>query len=228
MSAPTVSVVMAVRNGASRLEAAIASIRAQSYSAHEILMIDGHSSDDTVAIARRAGISVAHQQGSTLADAYNEGVAGTSGSHVGFLSYDDEWTPRKLELQLAALAAQPEPGIAIGLARFVCEPGDELPAGARPELLDAPRPARIMETLLAPRAVLQRVGPLRPEASPADDVDWYARATDLGVPLAIVDQVILVKRLHTQSTAHTHVGAASGILRALRDSIKRKQAISNG
>jgi len=227
MSAPTVSVVMAVRNGASRLEAAIASIRRQTHPAHEILLVDGRSSDDTIAIARSAGIRVASQAGATLADAYNEGVAATSGSHVAFLSYDDEWSPRKLELQLAALTAQPAAAIAIGLARFVCEPGDELPAGARPELLASPRPARIMETLLAPRGVLEFVGPLRPELSPSDDVDWYARAADLGVQLACVDAVVLTKRLHANSTAHTQPGVAPGILRALSDSIKRKRAAAD-
>jgi glycosyltransferase involved in cell wall biosynthesis len=226
MTSPTVSVVMAVRNGASKLDRAIASIRAQTVQPHEIVLIDGRSSDETVAIARRAGVRVERQLGATLADAYNEGVAGTSGDHVAFLAYDDEWTPRKLELQLAALDTQAERGIAIGLAQFVCDPGDELPAGVRSVLLDAPRPARIMETLLAPRAVLEHVGPLRAEASPSDDVDWYARAGDLRVPVAIVDEVILIKRLHANSNAHTSAGTAPGILRALHDSIKRKQAAS--
>ena len=80
-----------------------------------------------------------------------------------------------------------------------------------------------METLLAPRATFERVGPLRPEVSPADDADWFARAQDLGVSVAVVPEVILRKRVHAASTAHTDAGTHAGLLSAMRDSIARKR-----
>ena len=81
-----------------------------------------------------------------------------------------------------------------------------------------------METLLAPRAVFERVGPFRPEVSPADDADWFARAQDLGVRVAVVPEVILRKRVHGASTAHTDAGTHAGLLGAMRESIARKRA----
>lgn len=223
MSAPTVSVIMAVRNGADRLADAIASIHAQTRPADEIVLVDGNSTDATAAIARELGVRVVPQAGDTLADAYNTGVRETGGSHLAYLSYDDLWTPRKLELQLARLVDEPATDAVVGLARFVLEPGDTPPPGFRPELLTHPRPARIMETLLTPRWVYGRVGPHHAERSPADDSDWYARAGDAGIRIAVVDEVLVIKRVHGGSTAHTSPHTSAALLASLRASIGRKR-----
>jgi len=217
---------MAVRNGASLLGDAIASVRAQTCPVAEIVVVDGCSGDDTVAIAAAAGARVVAQRGATLADAYNTGIEETSGSHVAFLSHDDLWSPRKTEVQLALLAATPAAAAAIGLAEFVLLDGRTAPPGFRRELLDAPRPARIMETLLAPRATFARVGPLRAEVSPSDDTDWYARFGDLGLRLAVAEEVVVTKRITATSTAHTTANHRELMLRLLRDSVARKRAQS--
>ncbi len=225
MSAVRVSVVMAVLNGAERLPQALASIREQTVPVDEIVLVDGGSHDGTREIASGAAdVRLVDQDGPAIASAYNTGIREAAGTHIAFLAHDDLWLPRKLELQLARLAAQPPAGAVVGHAQFVLEAGDEPPPGFRPELLDAPRPARIMETLLAPRAVFERVGPFRPEVSPADDADWFARAQDVGVHIAVVPQVILRKRVHAGSTAHTDAGTHAGLLSAMRESIARKRA----
>jgi glycosyltransferase involved in cell wall biosynthesis len=227
MSAPTVSVVMAVRNGAGRLAEAIRSIQQQTASVHEIVLVDGRSTDDTTAIARRHNVRVVDQVGPTLADAYNTGVRETSGSHVAYLSYDDVWTPHKLELQLALLAADARLDAAVGMARFVVEPGDEIPPGFRPELLERPIRARIMETLLTPRWVYERVGPHRAAASPADDTDWYARADDAGIRFGAADEVVLIKRVHAASNAHTSPNQNAGLMETVRAALQRKREAAN-
>lgn len=219
-----VSVVLAVRDGADRLAEALASIRAQTVRPTEVLLVDGGSTDGTLEIAAaHTEVEVLAQIGPTLADAYNTGVAACRAWHVAFLSHDDVWLARKLELQLARLASAPPADCVVGHAQFVVEPGDVPPPGFRPELLDGPRPARIMETLLAPLAVMRRVGPFRADVSPADDVDWFARAQDLGVVVAVVPEVILRKRVHGRSTAHTSPDTHAGLLRTLRASVERKR-----
>lgn len=219
-----VTVVMVVRNGADLLGEAIASVHAQSTPVAEIIVVDGASTDATVALAQAGGARVVQQRGDTIADAYNTGIDLASSSHVAFLSHDDLWAPRKVELQLAALARDPAAAAAIGLAEFVLADGKTAPPGFRHELLAAPRPARVMETLLAPRATFDAVGPLRPEFSPADDSDWFARFGDLGLQLAIVDEVILTKRITATSTAHNAAETGANLVRALRQSIERKRA----
>lgn len=215
---------MVVRNGERFIADALRSIEAQTLAASEIVLVDGHSSDDTVAIARGcAGVRVTLQRGPTLSDAYNEGVAAARGELIAFLSYDDTWPPRKLEIQCARLRAEPPADACIGLVEHVIEPQDVAPSGFRRELLGAPRAARLMELLMLPRTTWERVGPMRPDCGTAGDVDWFARAGDLGVRFAVVPEVLLRKRVHGLSSAHTDRFNAGGILQALHDSVLRKR-----
>lgn len=219
-----VSVVMAVRNGARYLSEALASIAAQTVPVREILLVDGGSTDGTRDLAEAApGVTLLEQDGPSLADAYNTGIDAAAGAHVAFLSYDDTWAPRKLELQLAALGEDAVPGYCVCHAEFFHDADEPLPPGFRPELLAAPRPARVMETLLVRRALFDRVGLLRRAATPSDDVDWFARAQDLVGPPRVVAEPLLRKRIHAASTAYNHPDTESGILEALRASILRKR-----
>jgi glycosyltransferase involved in cell wall biosynthesis len=211
------SVVMAVRNGERHLAEAIASIHAQTVAPLEILLVDGGSHDATRAIAEAHGARVIQQRGDTLADAYNTGIEAARGDVVAFLSYDDVWLPRKLELQLERLRTAD--ACVCHAELFLDGPP---PPGFRPELLDGPRPVRVMEALAARRELFARVGGLRADVSPADDTDWFARAADLGHEVAVLPETLLRKRVHAGSTAHD--GSAAALPRLLRASIERKRA----
>ena len=108
-----VSVVMAVRDGERYLAEALASVHAQTVAPLEVLLVDGGSRDATRAIAERHGARVLEQEGDTLADAYNTGIRAARGDVVAFLSHDDLWLPRKLELQLARARATRTPASAM-------------------------------------------------------------------------------------------------------------------
>ena len=97
----------------------------------------------------------------------------------------------------------------------------EPPPGFRPELLDGPRPVRVMEALAVRRELFARVGGLRAEVSPADDVDWFARVQDAGHEVVVLPETLLRKRVHAASTAHT---SPMPLTRLLRASVERKRA----
>ena len=225
----TVTVVVAVRNGARYLPEALASLRAQTTLPAEILVVDGDSTDGTVEIARReAGVTVLQQEGETLADAYNTGIAAARGDVVAFLSQDDLSMPRKLELQCARLESRPELEMCTHWVEHFLEPGSETPPGFRSELLDAPCPARVMETLAARRSLFRRIGGLDPRVSPSDDVEWFARAQDLGVLAAVLPEVLLRKRIHGGNTSLAPAATGSRLIRSLKLSIDRKRALGMG
>ena len=202
-----VSVGMAVRDGERYLAEALASVRAQTVQPLEIVLVDGHSTDATREIARGTA-RVVTQRGDTLADAYNTGIEESRGDVIAFLSHDDLWMPRKLELQLKHLA---NGEACVCHAEFFLD--GEPPPGFRPELLRHARPVRIMEALAARRSLFDRVGGLRAEVSPADDVDWFARVQDAGVEVAVLPQTLLRKRVHAGSTAHTQPAPLTQLLR---------------
>ena len=60
-------------------------------------------------------------------NAWNQAVEASSGELIGFLDSDDYWLPGNQEAQLRMLEERPELAGAIGLAKFVVEPGMEPP-----------------------------------------------------------------------------------------------------
>jgi glycosyltransferase involved in cell wall biosynthesis len=193
------------------------------------VLVDGASTDRTLDIARGTpGLRVVAQAGRGIADAYNVGIAATRSPLVAFLSCDDRWTPEKTRLQVAWLRAHAEHQFVTGAARFVLEPGHALPRGFRAELIGSVRPASIMETLLARRETFARVGPFDVRHPVAEDVDWFARARDLGVPCGQVEDVVVEKRIHDKNASTDAAKNTRELLEVVRRAAARKRAGSGG
>ncbi|MCP4686883.1 MAG: glycosyltransferase [Desulfobacterales bacterium] len=221
-SFPLVSVVMIVKNGEKHLARAMESVTAQDYRPLEILVVDGQSADRTVEIARSfPRVRVLHQKGVGVSDAYNLGIEHARGEFIAFLSHDDLWTPDKLSVQVNAMISRPETRYSVAKARFILEPGCSRPPGFRPELIGAERMAWIMETLVARREAFDAVGAFDNAYKTAEDVDWFARARDAGVPFVAVDQVLLEKRIHDRNISLNARENTSRLLHVLKRKIDR-------
>ncbi len=222
-----VSVVMIVRNGARFLAQALESVEAQSYGPLEIVVVDGNSTDGSADIARaHARARLVPQQSGGIAEAYNLGIEQSRGEFVAFLSHDDLWTPDKLTLQVGHLAAHPEVQYAVAWFRYFLEPGCAIPRGVNPALLDGEHVGRIMETLLARRTLFDDVGMLDPTYRIANDVDWYSRMQDRGIPGAMLPEVLLHKRVHDSNASSNEATNSAELLALLRRSVARRRASS--
>ncbi len=223
MSQPPVSVIVAVRNGERFLGQALDSILVQDWRPIEILLIDGHSSDRTVEVARSYPlVRVIPQQNHGVSDSYNLGIAVAAGEFISFLSHDDFWAAGKLKWQMPSLLADPECDYVVGRVKFFLDPGCALPAGFRPELLEGDRVAYIMETLLARKSVFQKVGGFDPLLTSAEDVDWFCRAKDQKIRHAVVNEVVVHKRVHDTNLSLNDANGNAMLLKLLRQSIARK------
>ena len=95
-----VAVVVPVRDGARYLEAAIASVRAQTRAAAELIVVDDGSTDASAALAERLGVRCLRQQNRGPAAARNRGVDASSAELIAFLDADDLFLADKLRLQV--------------------------------------------------------------------------------------------------------------------------------
>lgn len=103
--APRVSVVIPTRDRAPLLRRALDSVFAQTCADYEVIVVDDASTDDTASML--AGIAdsrlrvLRNAASGGAPRARNLAIAAARGEFVAFLDDDDEWLPRKLELQLA-------------------------------------------------------------------------------------------------------------------------------
>lgn len=220
----SVSVILIVRNGANYIAQALASVYQSELQPLEIIVVDGNSSDATVAIASQFPKVRIHTQTSRgIPNAYNEGIALAQGEFVAFISHDDIWLPHKLDIQVAYLQNHPDISSTLGMVGHFLEAGTEPPEGFRVELLDKIHPGWLMEALVARRGLFAQVGPFDGSFAVSEDSDWFARAIDAGLAPVVLPQLLVRKRIYG-GNASLNADTNPLLLRALRASIQRKRA----
>lgn len=122
MSAPRVSVILPVYNGAEFLEESLDSVLKQTFRDFEVLVIDDASTDDSVGIARgfrdpRVCV-IRHDQNMRVPETLNHGLELARGEFIARMDADDICAPRRFELQVDLLDLHPEIGICGGWVRL--------------------------------------------------------------------------------------------------------------
>ncbi len=217
----TVSVIVVVRNGERALPGALDSIEAQTHRPTQILVVDGQSTDRTAEIAMARDVGYLLQPDLGLASARNLGIASATGAFVAFLDHDDRWLPTKLERQLERMHAQPDLGYTTTrLRRLRADDAHRSFDRLDGDIADGATPS----TLVARRSALTTVGPFDPTLRIGWDADWFARARDLGVPTAMLDDVLVDKHLHRQNLSTDAATNQHEMLEVIRRSLARKRA----
>jgi glycosyltransferase involved in cell wall biosynthesis len=230
MTLPSVSVVMPVWNGARYLGEALQSIQAQTLLPLEMIIVDDSSADGTGEIvrahAKTAPYPVRHivrPPGSGVYTALNLGIGEARGDLIAFLSYDDRWLPHKLESQVAHMVAHSHLEYVVARFEYFLDPGAQPPASFNRALLGKVLTGRILEALLVRRALFARIGDFSTEYVAGSDVDWYERAASLEIPMAVMLDVLVHKRIHDVNYTNQHVVQNNAeLLRIVRRSIHRR------
>lgn len=104
------SVVIPNYNNGTTLSRAIDSVLGQSHAAHEIIVIDDGSSDDSTAVAARFGHQVRYvrQRNAGVSAARNHGARLATGNWLAFLDADDIYLPDRLEAHARWIAREPD------------------------------------------------------------------------------------------------------------------------
>jgi glycosyltransferase involved in cell wall biosynthesis len=230
---PSVSVIVAVKNGAQYLEESLRSVLAQDHRPCEILVLNDESTDETESIAGKfesQGVRfISNHPPLGIAGSLNLGIQLACGELVAFTSHDDIWAPHKLRKQAERFAARPELDYCIALVRPFLDPGMTAPpAGFRLKLVGADVPGYLIETLVARPRAFERAGYFDTSFRQAEDTDWYARTRQLGLEMEMIDEVLVHKRLHENSTTYNANRAEQGrraMLRIVKQALERRRTL---
>jgi glycosyltransferase involved in cell wall biosynthesis len=225
MSAPIVSVVVPALNAARFLAEALASIVRQRYEPLEIVVIDDGSSDGTAEVARtfHGRPVVIEQPNRGPAAARNRGIAAAKGELIAFLDADDLWPDGKLALQVPRLTEDALLDVILGRIRYVAL-DDRTLEGIR---FDEPGGVLTNVNLGAGvfrRSVFDRVGLFDESLRFSEDQDWFLRARESGVGIAVLGEVTLCYRLHAGNMTRGKSGRELALTSVLKRSLDRRRA----
>ena len=209
-----VSVIIPTHNRPALLPQAVESARAAGTNV-EIIVVDDASTDATAEVCGSLPdiryVRVERNQG--VAGARNIGIFSSTGNYVAFLDDDDLRLPGSLDLQAAALDANPQAGFVSGamiMADQNYQPTGEV-IRPRPssgdlfwELLELEFPVMPLCTLIR-KECFRRVGLLNRHVSSIDDWDIFTRIAEV-YPVVVIPEPV---GLYRQPTPFSDQGSSA-------------------
>jgi glycosyltransferase involved in cell wall biosynthesis len=195
---PIVSVIVATYNRSNVLRYAIETVRWQSLTNWELLIVGDVCTDDTADVVAafndpRIRFWNLTEPCGEQSGPNNAGMAEARGRYVAMLNHDDLWAPRHLAAAVAALDADPRLDLVYGLNVIVYP--DRLlvtgpsPTGAFEEHAHLPASAWVFR-----RALQARIRPWRParDLHIAPSQDWLHRARRSGARMRLLPHLSVV------------------------------------
>ncbi len=222
MDTALVSCILPVHNGAAHLAEAIESILRQRGVRIEVLAVDDGSTDASSAILARyaPAVRVLRQANAGPAASRNAGILASRGQFLAFLDQDDRWLPGKLERQVARLGARPDLDAVVS---YVESFWDDDAGRERDQPRSGAVPGYVSGTLLARRAIFDRVGLFDPQLWFVDSLDWFARASECGASIELMPDVLAQHRVHRGNLSRRGRDSRAETLRVLRRALDRRR-----
>jgi glycosyltransferase involved in cell wall biosynthesis len=222
---PAVSVIMPAYNVEPYIDASIGSVRRQTHTDLELVIVDDGSTDATYAIARRHAdadrrIRLVHQDNGGLSAARNTALRHSRAPLIAMLDSDDLWTPTFLDKQLAVFEADPSIDVVTGNGWVLGGTLDGTPARPYPD----PRPQPDLVSILADelsvfvmsvfrRRVSDVIGNFDESLRTNEDYDFWLRAAIAGFRFARNDMPLGYYRRRDDSLSADDMRMLRGIIR---------------
>lgn len=197
-----VSVVIPTFNRCGFVCEAVASVRAQHDSEHEIIVVDDGSTDGTAAVLERQfghRVKVVRTANRGVAAARNCGVAASRGELIAFLDSDDLWLPGKLAVQTAFFSDHTSAeicqtdeiwirdGVRVNPCAHHRKPSGDIFEPSLRRCLVSP------SAVMLRRELFGRVGGFDERLRACEDYDLWLRIAH-NTPVGLVDHALVVKR----------------------------------
>jgi glycosyltransferase involved in cell wall biosynthesis len=197
---PKFSVIIPTYNRAELVVKALESVFAQTYAAHEVIVVDDGSTDETAKYVKRylaerpeyaVHVDYSYQPNQGKSVALNQGILRATGDWFAFLDSDDCWMPDKLESQLRAIQKYGDQSRACFTdARYINNPLLTMTVFERARIRPAEHIGRLadpvihllnppagvyVQTLIVPRDLVDKVGGFDPKLRLSEDTDFLFR-----------------------------------------------------
>ena len=225
MNNTLISIIIPVYNCERYLAGAIESVLAQTWRRIETIVVDDGSTDGSADVAKRFGSLVRYdlQPHAGPGAARNRGVELAQGDYLAFLDADDLWVETKLELQMAAFEADTLPDAVFGHVEQFISPDLSRELAERIYCPAELVPGRFPGTLLIRNETFRRVGPFSGGLRVAEFIEWYSRATELGLKDVMLPQMVLRRRIHATNSGIVHRDARLDYVRVLKAALDRRR-----
>jgi len=212
----TISVIMAVYNGAALLPETIASLQAQTFGDWELIAVDDCSKDNSVDVLKsfrdaRIRVIESSRNGGPVV-ARNRAFGEARGAYVAALDQDDVCLPERFAKQIAFLDVNSHVVLVSTAARLLIdgrESSGNWLRGLTPGLIDwlmlVQNPIVWSTVMFRAQAARELVPFERPEMRYVEDFDFYHRIREHGL-LAQIDEELLLYRSHAGGASHMFNG----------------------
>jgi glycosyltransferase involved in cell wall biosynthesis len=200
-SKPLVSIITVVRNGEKTLEQTVQSVLNQTYANIEYIIIDGGSKDGTLDIVRKYEDKIAYWMSETdngISDAFNKGIASSTGELVGIINADDWYSVNAVETIVNYYLKNSD---CIYHAKL-----QYWDSAMNPYYIFSGDDEKILRrgtinhpTVFVPRKIYEEIGSFNISFKNAVDYEWLLRAKLRGKRFYFIDQVISDMRLEGKS-----------------------------
>jgi len=226
--APRFSVIIPAYNSAATLAKAVESVIEQSWPAHEIIVIDDGSTDNTLQTIRQFGdkIRLIQQHNSGVSVARNRGADAATGDWLAFLDADDWYYPDRIRWHAEWIANDPGLDFLTGDYEYRSEDGSltgtsmAMHASGCAMLAKANGADKVvmeendigafvadhfgdMHTLSVPRKTFQALGGYPPGFKVCEDFHFLARLCAVSRRVGVICQPLAVYLIHGASATRS-------------------------
>jgi glycosyltransferase involved in cell wall biosynthesis len=230
---PLVSVVIPTYNHANFIAKAIESVRVQTYSNWEAIIVNNYSEDATEEIVASFNDSrirlVNFRNNGIIAASRNHGIKLSNGEYVAFLDSDDIWYTEKLERCLKALRGQGD---------IVCHGEVWVREGAEPQNVNYGPAAKAQyhslllernclstSAIVAKKSCLEAVGYFSedPAFVMVEDYDLWLRISRAGYKFIFLDDALGQYTIHTANNSRSVLRQMRSEIAVLRNHFNEKK-----
>ena len=207
-----ISIITPSYNSELFIRTTLVSIHNQSHLDYEHILIDGNSSDSTVAIAREFNSIVVTEQDKGQSDAINKGLKMAVGDIIAWQNADDLYFKETLKVVSDYFSTHPEVDVVYGDYQLIDHDGklicDVHPISWHTWMFAHGRFCPLQPTVFWRKRVTDKIGFLNENLHYCMDVDYFCRMIKNGFVFKRIPHMLGQFRVHNQSKTQNSLNDA--------------------